>query len=462
MLSTFFDRHMNQHARILRQQVGEQGRVPNPFSTQTAAGDAKALSCHRCQCEKLYDQVMAKVLRVKNLCSSNAASCSIENFAAHRQRNRAISADYARIYMQPNGEAKRLKFAGGAALGSTHIGYAMDAALDALKGWGSWAGRGEEPDVYDESGRGIVNDNNVTNLVDWQEISARMWMDMGYPETLIGLRRLIYGNLAIYMDLGAVLHFCQMHEAEFGFFRLSKVDEFLECFDHFVAHVKDKYAKEHPVYWGNGTFGSPLNNHLRNGLRRLAMNDVEGSLTIIDHEQRHILENYMYRPRRGAVPDEDFVALGEQGGDASFSRFMNTLERVVEVVGNRNGPTTQFSGIRALLSASKLPYMLQSLPLKAATLSPIAVGPQPFLFSYSRGDFTDPNERTPWFKDVVRHFVRAENENFDWPATNDSNDFRWVWGKPALLDYGTGLDPRNPPKLRPILYDEIRSVMAAG
>ncbi len=454
-------RHLNQHRRILRQQTDQGGRATNDFSTQRTAGSAGAVSCHRCQCEKLYSRVMSKVLRVKNLCSDDAASCSFENFSAYRRRNKAISADYARIYMSPNGEAKRLKFAGGASLGSTHVGYAMDAALDALDGWGSFAESGQRPDVIREDGRGLVNDNNFTNLIDIQEIGARLWSNMGYPETLIGLRRLMYGNLAIYMDLGALLHFCQMHEAEFNFFRDGKVEEFIQCFDHFVAWVKDKHAADHPVYGPQGTFGSYDQGYLRNGLRNLARNNIEGSLTIIDHEQRHILENYMYRPTEATVGAPDFEAMGKAAGNDSFRRFMNTLEDVIQVIGNRNGRTTTFSGIRALLSASKLPYMVQAVSKRVVSFPGAVNGAdQPFVFPYSGGDFTNPDNRTPWFKNVVRHFVRAEKEQFTWPQGDSYT--AWVWGKPALLDWGTGINPADPPKLRPILHDEIRAVMAAG
>ena len=38
---------------------------------------------------------------------------------------------------------------------------------------------------------------------------------------------------------------------------------------------------------------------------------------------------------------------------------MNALDRVIQVIGNRNGPMTELSGIRALLSASQLPYVVQ-------------------------------------------------------------------------------------------------------
>lgn len=458
---------LDPYARLCRQSPESVGPASNVFSTQRTAGDASPLDCHRCQCQELYDQVMARVLRVKNLCSDAGASCSVQNFAAFRRRNRAISADYARIYMQPTGEAKRLKFAGGAALGSTHIGYAMDAAASVMASWGSNAGfLSRPPALVLEDGRRIIDDNVVANIVDWQELVSRQWLDLGFEETKIGLRRLVYGNLVIYMDLGAVLHFCQMHETRFGFFKAGKVDEFIECFDLFVAHVKDRYANEHPVYDPQGAFGSYDGGFLRNGLRALARNDIEGALTIIDHEQRHILENYMYRPTDEFVPQAELSDLeGTSSGDDKFSRFMNALDRVIQVIGNRNGPMTELSGIRALLSASQLPYVVQYTSNDGKMLFPISQPntPQPFIFHFPGGDFTDPNVRTPWFKNVVRHFVRAENEDFRWPS--GGRDSSYWFRKPSesgWLDWGEQVNPANPPKLKPLLYAEIRSVMGAG
>lgn len=112
---------LDQHAFVLRDAAGEGGRATNSFSTSQHVGEIEPLQCHRCQCEQIYDVVMSRVLRVKNLCGGAGNACQVENFAAQRRRNRAISADYARIYLKVTGEAKRLKFAGGASLGSTHI-----------------------------------------------------------------------------------------------------------------------------------------------------------------------------------------------------------------------------------------------------------------------------------------------------------------------------------------------------
>ena len=204
--------YLDQLSVVLREAPETSGRAGNTFSTSQEAGQITPLDCHRCQCEKLYDEVMSRVLRVKNLCSDSGNTCSVENFTAQRRRNKAISADYARIYMKATGEAKRLKFAGGAALGSTHIGYAMDIAAETLRDWGSTARNDERADLILADGTRVRADSAWGYLVDWQEVGSRFITGVTYDKTLIGLRRLVYGNLAIYMDLGAVLHFCQMHE----------------------------------------------------------------------------------------------------------------------------------------------------------------------------------------------------------------------------------------------------------
>lgn len=97
-----------------------------------------APGCHECACEDVFADVMERVPRVKNMCHDDVYR--VEDFRSSRRRKSAISADYARIYLQPLGESMRLKFAGGAAFGSTHIGYAMDLAADTLEGWGSMRG----------------------------------------------------------------------------------------------------------------------------------------------------------------------------------------------------------------------------------------------------------------------------------------------------------------------------------
>lgn len=460
--------YLDQYAVIRRQPPeGGSGRAKNSFSTAQGAGRTAPLNCHRCQCEPLYDQVMAKVLRVKNMCAGSGSTCQVENFAAQRRRNKAISADYARIYMKTTGEAKRLKFAGGAALGSTHIGYGMDVAADALRSWGTTASRGQAADIVMPDGTRVVNDGKLGDTIDWQELGSRVMTGSGwftfdgidYDDTLVGLRRLIYGNLAIYMDLGAVLHFCQMHEERFGFFRQNKVEEFIECFDHFVNHVKDKYAREHEVYGGQGTFGSPVGNFLRNGLRAVARNNVEQSLTIIDHEQRHILADFMYQLNRRSIPARTFDELGGTAGDAKFRAFMNALEKVA---GNRYGLSSMFSGIRGLFSATPLPYRIEAVSTTGGIPVPVALGnqKQPFMYPFTGGDFSVADVRTPWFKNVVRHFVRAENEDFDWPA-GGSAALYYIFRKKGGRDLGQVSRAKHP-KLRPLLYAEISAVAAAG
>ena len=458
---------LDQHAVILRQAPGGGGRAQNSFSTTQAAAGTTPLNCHRCQCEKLYDQVMARVLRVKDVCKGNLNTCRVEDFPAQRRRNRAISADYARIYLKTTGEAKRLKFAGGASLGSTHIGFGMDMAADSLRSWGTSPAPGHPADIIMPDGTRIVNDGMLGDTVDWQELGSRMltgsrWFKFNgvdYDDTLVGLRRLIHGNLAIYMDLGAVLHFCQMHEERFHFFQQNKVEEFIECFDHFVNHVKDKYANAHEVYGPQGTFGSPEGGYLRNGLRGVARNNLEQSLSIIDHEQRHILEDFMYRLNRGSMSAQTYSDLGGAAGDAKFRKFMNALE---QVAGNRYGPSTMFSGIRGLFSATPQPYRIELVSATGPMVQSHASSkqPQPFMYPFSGGDFSVANVRTPWFKNVVRHFVRAENEQFDWPAGGNSMLY-YNFAKPGGKDLGQVSRSKHP-QLKPLLYDEIRAVAAAG
>lgn len=446
-------------ATVLRQAPETGGRAANGFSATQNAGGASPLGCHRCQCEQMYDEVMARVLRVKNLCPDSGNTCAIENFSSQRRRNKAISADYARIYMKTTGEAKRLKFAGGAALGSTHIGYGMDVALDALDGWGTAAAANERADVVLADGRRIRNDGILGDVLDWQEVGSRVVTGVGYEETLIGLRRLIYGNLAIYMDLGAVLHFCQMHEERFHFFRDGKVEEFIECFDLFVKYVKDKYATEHDVYGGEGTFGSPVGGYLREGLRGIATNDFERSLSIIDHEQRHILEDFMYRLNSGSVSPRAYQDLGTNAKDGAFHSFMNALEKVA---GNRYGQSAMFSGIRGLFSATPLPYRIELVSISASGVVSVALQnqQQPFMYPFSGGDFADQNIRVPWFKNGVRHFVRAENNDFAWPERGTSTLYH-TFIKRGGRDLGIVSAQKNP-DLKPLLYDEIRTVAGAG
>ncbi len=269
-----------------------------------------APGCHECECEEVFAQVMERVMRVKNMCYDDV--CRVEDFRSFRRRNSAISADYARIYLQPLGESKRLKFAGGAAFGSTHIGYAMDLAADTLEGWGST--RGNTPaDLLMPDGTAISPDWGGPTL-DFQELVSSIWTSVGYDATRTGLRRLVYGNLAIYTDLGAVLWFCQIHEQRFNFFRDGRVDEFMQCFERFVEYVNSNHSADHHTFGPSGSFGSQAGGYLRRGLRALAEGNIRGSLEIVDHEQRNILQNFMYTLGPGVPGD----VAGSLGSDREF------------------------------------------------------------------------------------------------------------------------------------------------
>lgn len=452
--------YLDQHRIILRQTAEPGGRAPNHFSTQTSAATSKPQECHRCQCEKLYPEIMSRILRVRNLCSDRGGSCSVENFSAFRRRNNAISADYARIYLKTTGEAKRLKFAGGAALGSTHIGYGMDLAAKMLRSWGTSAGKGQTPDLVLDDGTGVVNDGLAGDLIDWKEAGSRLFASVSYADTLIGLRRLVYGNLAIYMDLGAVLHFCQMHEERFHFFRDGKVEEFIECFDHFVNYVKDKHRNDHEVYGPQGTFGSPKGGFLRDGLRGVARNNLEASLSIIDHEQRHILEDLMYVVKPAITGGAIHSQLGGARGDTQFRNFMNALDSVPYK--DRYGSNPDFTGIRAVLAATPLPYRIVTGISGPGSYNTIVVGKQPFMLPFMGGNFANPNVRTPWFKEVVRHFVRAENEQFSWPSSSPPYVQQYFYKDANTPAKAAEINVASPPKLRPILYAEIAAVAGRG
>ncbi len=428
------------------------GGAANPFSSNAPVGSVVAAGCHECVCDEIFARVMERVLAVRDTCGGTV--CSLGDFAAFRRRNLAISADYARIYLTLDGEAKRLKFAGGAAFGSTHIGYAMDLAVETLRMMGN-PGRPGEIDVTTPDGRGISSDADRLPL-DPMEAGARLLTGVGYEDTLTGLRRLTYGNLAIYMDLGAVLWFCLLHEQRFGFFRDGRVDEFLECFDRFVLYVRDNHASDHPVYGPDGSFGSTEGGYLRRGLEALAQGDVEGSLEIVDHEQRNILQPYMYRLDRNRVPSSDVAQLGTDG---EFSDFMNALERVQ--IGNGIGSDPRFHGIRAILSAYPEPYLLgeeQITPVRQF----FAHGDQPFVFPFTDdygSDFTEPDVRTPWFKDVVRHFVTVENNAFPWPDMRQRSPYRRYLLQRDEVGAFDSIDPTMiPPDTRAILYADLARI----
>src|SRR5690606_22118622 len=109
-----------------------------------------------------------------------------------------------------------------------------------------------------------------------------------------------------------------------------------------------------------------------------------------------------------------------------------------------------------------LPYRIELVSISGAGVASIAPQNQmqPFMYPFSGGDFADPNVRTPWFKDVVRHFVRAENEDFTWPEEG-TNTLYYTFIKRGGRDFGK-LSAANHPQLKPLLYDEIRAVAAAG
>ena len=67
-----------------------------------------------------------------------------------------------------------------------------------------------------------MGDVVFANLFYGQEHFACIWMVTGYPDIPTGPMRLIFGNLAISVDHGADLHFCQILEFKLGLFRKTK------------------------------------------------------------------------------------------------------------------------------------------------------------------------------------------------------------------------------------------------
>ena len=449
-MTSYLKRFPLRKTEVLRERAGE-GSGANPFSATATAGSIVAKGCHECECEAVFAEVMERVLRVKNMCSDDV--CRVENFQAFRRRNLAISADYARIYLQPLGEAKRLKFAAGAAFGSTHIGYGLDLAAETLAGWGNRAVP-ERADLLLPNGSGVGPDRDPWP-VDPQELGSWLLTGVTYAETLTGLRRLVYGNLAIYMDLGALLWFCQLHEQRFGFFKAGRVDDFMGCFERFKAYVMSHHGADHPVYGANGSFGASDEGWLRNGLRSIAENNISESLSLIDHEQRVILEQFMYRPRM--VPQADREDLGT---DDEFRRFMNALENVNW--GNGYGQDGRFQGMRAIFSALEDPFLLSDAIQMHGDwqMRPLPEQPLVYLFDGDRygNDFTDPDVRTPWFKDVVRHFIRAEQNDFNWPSGEGLPPLRrMVFGR------GYGADIREgTPNLTNIILSDLAHIRSMG
>lgn len=445
--------HFEFHARLCRERPDAGGPAANPFAGDTSVGQIVSNGCHECACEEVFAEVMRRVLRVKNTCSDTV--CSTENFDAFRRRNLAISADYADIYLQPLGEAKRLKFAGGAAFGSTHIGYAMDLAAETLESWGSTMER-RSTDLLMPDGTAISEDWNGPTF-DLQELVSDLVMTgVGYDETLTGLRRLVYGNLAIYMDLGAVLHFCQIHEQRFGFFKDGRVDEFMECFERFVDYVKENHAQDHDVYGPEGSFGSEDGGYLRLGLRGVASDNLEQSLSIIDHEQRNILQHFMYRLKPGAISRFTLSSLGE---DDEFKAFMNALDKTK--IGHPYGTSPLFNGIRAQFSAEPDTYRLIRVIYGPAGSASAPSSTQPFIYPFESDDygddFTNPDVRTPWFQEVVRHFVRAETNSFDWPTPRPREAIRF--SAPNRTSYDL---PDNTPDLQSLLYADLSVIRGRG
>lgn len=330
----------------------------------------------------------------------------------------------------------------------------MDLALETLRAMGN-PGRPGEIDLETPDGRGISSDEDYLPL-DFTEGMAWVFTGVAYEDTLTGLRRLTYGNLAIYMDLGAVLWFCLLHEQRFHFFRDGRVDEFMECFDRFVLYVKDNHASDHPVYAEGGSFGSNTGGYLRDGLRALAQGDVEGSLKVVDHEQRNILQPYMYRLEPALVPTADLNLLGS---DEEFSNFMNALETVQ--LGNGIGSDPRLHGIRAILSAYREPYLLGEEQIRPHRQF-FAHGDQPFVFPFTQSygtDFTEPDVRTPWFQDVVRHFVTVENNAFPWPDMRQTSPYRRYLLQRGEISAFSSIDPTvSPPDTQAILYSDLARI----
>jgi hypothetical protein len=70
-------------------------------------------------------------------------------------------------------------------------------------------------------------------------------------------------------------------------------------------------------------------------------------------------------------------------------------------------------------------------------------------------NFANPNIRTPWFKEVVRHFIRAEANDFAWPRSGGFGE-SFAFAGPGMrgADY--------PPNLLQILYSDLGMIRAAG
>ena len=93
---------------------------------------------------------------------------------------------------------------------------------------------------------------------------------------------------------------------------------------------------------------------------------------------------------------------------------------------------------------------------KISTLPDVTLHPQPSIYLFEPDvygkDFTDPNVRTPWFQDVVKHLVAAEK-----------NDFAWPTGEPAFKsDKASYTLPNNKPDLTALLYQDLERIKSWG
>ena len=384
----------------------------NPFSaTQDPTNVVQG--CHRCQCDKVFAEAVKRVLRVRDVCKEGNV-CELDTYDIFRKRNMAVSQDYARVFFAPGGN--RLKFAGAAALGSTLAGFGMDIIRKNLITFGDTI-PGQSKDGVNLSDGTTIVENEKGNLADVGEfLSGLSWEQMR-----TGLRRLSYGNLAIYMDLGLVVNFCQLHEERFGYFRDERVDEFLECWDKFVEYVKNEHATDHPVYDPvQGSFGN--SSYVRDAVEAIAKGHLMDSLEIIDHEQRVIAQQGFYKvePLTSSVPNEEKQAFGS---DDDFKVFMNALEQVehnrfMQIGADIQEGFAASHGIYAAFSADRSPHLLWADTKSPAGTSLSMTAEQPLIHFYPGGDFTDPDNRTPWFKDVMKLFLQAEDNLFPWPTVN--------------------------------------------
>jgi hypothetical protein len=140
---------------------------------------------------------------------------------------------------------------------------------------------------------------------------------------------------------------------------------------------------------------------------------------------------------------------------------MNALEEVPAwVQGNGFGDSPKFNGLRAQFSYLKEPYRL--MHVVSAGRGAVNMFPhddQPLMYGFVRSvhgdDFANPNIRTPWFKEGVRHFVSAERNELDWPTP------RGDWEDYSLRGPGNQAFP-YPTNLQELLYSDLGQIRAAG